>query len=183
MYPVLCLRFDLVPDECKIKPIKTATVDIISQISRLWNAPFNHWACWISFLLNLVLLTNINWKIYCPLGCGHFVVMAAKTPLSFVHLHIVNGFVKLPVHCRNSYVYFIAANIAIVKEGELDVGSKYYLQHGSASVPFPSSLWSLFPIKTWIRNCKQTQELLSACQMNLFFFFMFVWRCITDTRI
>jgi len=65
--------------------------------------------------------------------------MVAKAPLSFVHLHIVNGFVKPPVHYRNCYVYFIATNIAIVDKGQLNVGSKYYLQHDTASVPFPTS--------------------------------------------
>jgi hypothetical protein len=66
--------------------------------------------------------------------------MVAKASLSFVHLHIVKGFVKLPDHYRNSYVYFIAPNIAIVNKGQLNVGSKYYLQHGTAAVPFPTSL-------------------------------------------
>jgi len=78
--------------------------------------------------------------MYCRLGCGHFVVVVAKTPLSFVHLHIVKVFVKLPVHYRNCYVYFIATYVAIVNKGQLHVGSKYYLQHGTASVPFPTSL-------------------------------------------
>jgi len=66
--------------------------------------------------------------------------MVAKAPLSFVHLHIAKGFVKLPDHYRNCYVYFIANNIAIVNKGQLNVGSKYYLQRGTASVPFPTSL-------------------------------------------
>jgi len=66
--------------------------------------------------------------------------MVAKSPLSFVHLLIVKGFVKPPVYYRNCYVYFIATNIAIVNKGQLNVGSKYYLQHGTASVTFPTSL-------------------------------------------
>ena len=107
----------------------------------------------LSVLINLTLLTNIKWKIYCRLGYGHFVVMVTKTPLSVVHLHIVKGFVKVPVHYWNCYVYFIATNIAAVNKGQLNVGCKYYLQHGTASVPIPASLWSLFPIETWIRNC------------------------------
>jgi hypothetical protein len=103
-----------------------------------------------------MLLTNINCKIYCLLGCGHFAGMAARTPLSFVHLHIVKGFSKSSVHYRNCYVYFIASHIAIVNRGQLNVGSKFYPQYGIASVSFPTSLWSLFPIKTQIRNCVNT---------------------------
>lgn len=110
----------------------------------------------LNYFLNKPYASNINRKIYCRLVCGHFVVMVAKIQLPFVHLYIVKGFFKLPVHYRNYYVYFIAYYIAVVKKGQLNVGSKFCLQRGTASVPFPTSLWSLFPIKTWIRNCVNT---------------------------
>jgi hypothetical protein len=90
--------------------------------------------------------------------------MVAKTPLSVVRLHIVKDSVKLPFHYGNCYLCFIATNIATVNKGQLNVGSKYYLLYGTAWVLFPRSLWSLFPLDQ--KLCKQTQELLSAGQMN-----------------